>query len=156
MKIPSHLSIVTLICLTNSSTPACFRARTSVRCRYRVWQILMRQTWVDAETKLNLVKKVAAMIDHIGAPAHLKYFEPTEFPTALASNYFDNSLRVSRADSEVKYSEILRPGLRHREHWPLDIAPVRSSVRPLSFLATIHVLISLLREKAVGLTTCEY
>ena len=82
---------------------------------------------MDKETQLNLVKKVAEMIDHIGAPPHLDHFEPTEFATALTSNYFDNSLRISRGDSEARYSEINRPGVRNRHHWPSEVPPVRSS-----------------------------
>lgn len=87
----------------------------------------MRQSWLDAATKLNLVKKIANMIDYIGSPAHLDRFEPTEFATALTPNYFINSIRVSQADSEEQYSELDRPGLRHREHWPPGTQPVRSS-----------------------------
>lgn len=95
---------------------------------------------MDEETKLNLIRKLSAMIDHVGSPAHLGAFEPTEHATVFTSNYFENTMRRLRAEKEVDYSELRRPPLRDRDHWPslakFGVDAVRSS-----FCISIHNLL---------------
>ena len=99
-------------------------------------QIFGRQEWINEETKLNLLKKLSAMTDHVGSPGQLGAFEPAEYATVLTSNYLENTMRRQRADKETDLSELDRPPVRDRHHWPslvkLGIGPVRCSA--LNFL----------------------
>ena len=89
----------------------------------------MRQTWIDKGTKLNLIKKLSAMIDHVGSPGHLGASEPTEYAVVLTSNYSENSMQLPRADDVTDPWEPKRPRVRDRHHWPDVVATGAGRVR---------------------------
>ena len=93
--------------------------------------MLERQSWIDPETLLRLLRKLSAVLDFIGSPAELDRFETTEYTTALASFYFENKLRLMQAVRDAKYVDFLRPAVRHREHWP------RSRVKAVRHFAAL-------------------
>ena len=72
------------------------------------------------------------MIDHVGSPGHLGGFEPTEHATVFTSNYFENTMRHRRVNKETEYSELDRPAVRDRHHWPTI---GKTGAKPVRFCA---------------------
>ena len=83
----------------------------------RLRQVLMRQAWVDSETMLTLLKKISAMTDYIGSPHHLDRYESTELDSVMTLSFLENELRMRQTERFTQWAELLRPAVRHREHW---------------------------------------
>ena len=65
----------------------------------------------------TVLMKISAMTDFVGSPAHLSLYEPTELNTVMTLNFLENDLRMRQGERFTQWSELNRPGVRHREHW---------------------------------------